>query len=153
MYQARETFRVSQKEAKMKLESTIPVVPNPKSEQVGEVCIANIDTAGRRGRLTFGIVQFVFALAILVVLMATGVDRLWRLPLLFLFWAAATGFFQWRDKTCVGLARLNARQLTGGVEKIKDPAELAQVQRQARKVIVKAFLAAIPLTLIALVLP
>jgi len=36
---------------------------------------------------------------------------------------------------------------------IKDPDELAQVRRQARRVQLKAFLAAIPLTLIALALP
>jgi hypothetical protein len=39
------------------------------------------------------------------------------------------------------------------VEKIEDPSELAQVRRQARRVQLKAFLVAIPLTLIALVLP
>jgi hypothetical protein len=140
----------------MKLESAIPVLPSPKglkSNEGGEVCVANIDTAGRRRRLTFGIIQFVLAIAVLVVLMVVGVDRLWRLPLLLLFWAAAVGFFQWRDKTCVGLARLNARQLNGGIEKIEDQAELAQVQWQARKVVIKAFLVAVPLTLIALVLP
>jgi hypothetical protein len=30
---------------------------------------------------------------------ATGVSRWWRLPLSFLFMGAASGFFQWRDKT------------------------------------------------------
>jgi hypothetical protein len=39
------------------------------------------------------------------------------------------------------------------IEKIQDPAELAQVRRQARQVQFKAFLVAIPLTLIALALP
>jgi hypothetical protein len=39
------------------------------------------------------------------------------------------------------------------VEKIEDPAELAQVRRQARRVQIESILAAIPLTLIALVLP
>jgi len=39
------------------------------------------------------------------------------------------------------------------VEQIADAAEVAQVQRQARRVRIKAFLAAIPLTVIALLLP
>jgi hypothetical protein len=39
------------------------------------------------------------------------------------------------------------------VEKIEDPAELAQVRRQARRVNIKAILAAVPLTLVALALP
>jgi hypothetical protein len=38
-------------------------------------------------------------------------------------------------------------------EKIEDEAELAQVQRQARKVMIKAVLAGAALTLIAVALP
>jgi hypothetical protein len=38
------------------------------------------------------------------------------------------------------------------VEKIDDPAELAAVRQQARRVQLKALLAAIPLTLVALAL-
>jgi len=38
-------------------------------------------------------------------------------------------------------------------EKIEDPAELAQVRGQAARVRLKGFLAAIPLILIALLLP
>ncbi len=43
--------------------------------------------------------------------------------------------------------------MTNQEEKIEDSAELAQVRKQARKVQLKSLLAAIPLTLIALVLP
>lgn len=39
------------------------------------------------------------------------------------------------------------------VEKIEDPAELAQVRRQARQVNIKSVLAGIALTLISLILP
>jgi len=39
------------------------------------------------------------------------------------------------------------------VEKIEDPAELAQARRQARRVNIKAVLAGIVLTLISLLLP
>jgi hypothetical protein len=53
----------------------------------------------------------------------------------------------------VGLASRGSRQLADEIEKIENEAELAQVQRQARKVNNKAFLAAILLTLIALLLP
>jgi hypothetical protein len=95
----------------------------------------------------------VVALVILAVLVFTGADRLWRLPLLFVFWGAGTGYFQWRDKTCVGLARVNSRKLGDTMEKIEDETELAQLKRQARRVQFKAFLAAIPMTLIALALP
>jgi hypothetical protein len=64
-----------------------------------EVCIANISPKERRKRLNFGIAQFVITLVILAVLLMLGVDKLWRLPLYFLFAASAAGYFQWRDKT------------------------------------------------------
>lgn len=64
-----------------------------------EVCIANISPKERKVRLRFGIVQFVVSLVILAALLILGVDKVWRLPLFFMFGAAATGFFQWRDKT------------------------------------------------------
>lgn len=53
----------------------------------------------------------------------------------------------------MGLASRGSRNLTDKIEKIEDEAELAQVQRQARKVSIKAFWTAIVLTMIALVLP
>ena len=53
----------------------------------------------------------------------------------------------------MGLAARGARNLTGKIEKIEDQDALAQVRRQARRGVFKAFLASISLTLIALVLP
>lgn len=65
----------------------------------GQVCMANIGPGERRRRLIGGILQLIITLAVLATLVALGVDRWWWLPLLLLFWGAATGFFQWRDKT------------------------------------------------------
>ncbi|GJQ36630.1 MAG: hypothetical protein JETCAE01_26400 [Anaerolineaceae bacterium] len=53
----------------------------------------------------------------------------------------------------MGLAARGARNLTGKIEKIEDQDALAQVRRQARRVVFKAFLAAIPLTLIVMLVP
>ena len=64
-----------------------------------EVCIPNISLAERRKRLTAGIVQLVISIAILVVLILAGVNHWWRLPLFVMFWGAAIGYFQWREKT------------------------------------------------------
>jgi hypothetical protein len=72
---------------------------NPQEEEIGEVCIANISPAERQKRLKFGIQQFVVTIVILGAMMALGVNHFWRLPLLFMFWAAATGYFQAKDKT------------------------------------------------------
>jgi len=74
---------------------------NPPKTDVegGEVCISNISPLERQKRLRFGVNQFILTLIILGLLIAFGADRLWRLPLLFMFWAAAVGYFQARDKT------------------------------------------------------
>ncbi|HJS29299.1 MAG TPA: hypothetical protein VJ768_06740 [Anaerolineales bacterium] len=53
----------------------------------------------------------------------------------------------------MGLAARGSRQLGDEIEKIEDPAELAQVRRQGRRVQVKSVLAALLLTAIALALP
>jgi len=70
-----------------------------KEEVAGEVGIANISPLERQKRLRFGIRQLIFTLFILAVLILLHLNPLWRLSLLFLFWAAAVGYFQARDKT------------------------------------------------------
>ena len=64
-----------------------------------ETCIANISPRERMRRLIGGVIPFVIALAILAWMISADVNRLWRLPLFILFDAAASGYFQWSDKT------------------------------------------------------
>jgi hypothetical protein len=64
-----------------------------------EACVPNISPRERLKRLIGGVIPFVIALAILTWLISTNADRLWRLPLFFLFVGTASGYFQWRDKT------------------------------------------------------
>ncbi|HMJ18965.1 MAG TPA: hypothetical protein VK478_11265 [Gemmatimonadaceae bacterium] len=61
--------------------------------------IANIGAGGRRKRLMFGIVALGVGAVIAALLIAIGAPRIWRLPLIFVFYVAALGFFQARDKT------------------------------------------------------
>jgi len=68
-------------------------------EEISEVCIANISPRERQLRMRFGIVQFAVSLIILTVLVALDLDPLWRLPLIFMFWTAAIGYFEAKDKT------------------------------------------------------
>ncbi len=74
------------------------VSPSPE-QNIGEVCIANISPAERQKRMRFGIQAFIVTIVILGVLIALHVNPLWRLPLLLLFWSAASGYFQAKDKT------------------------------------------------------
>jgi hypothetical protein len=64
-----------------------------------DVCIANISPKERRKRLNYGIQQFVFGFVVLVVLLAAGTDKIWRLPLFIVFASAAVSCFQSYDKT------------------------------------------------------
>jgi hypothetical protein len=75
------------------------VTPNDHEHENEEACIANISARERMKRLIGGVIPFVIALAILTWLISTNADRLWRLPIFLLFVSAASGFFQWRDKT------------------------------------------------------
>ena len=70
-----------------------------KKEEAEEVCIANISPLERQKRMRFGIQQLIVTLVILGVMILLHLNPLWRLSLLFLFWAAAIGYFQARDKT------------------------------------------------------
>ncbi|SRR6266508_5948253 len=69
------------------------------NEHDEEACVPNISPRERLKRLIGGVIPFVIALVILTWLISTNADRLWRLPLFILFVSAASGFFQWRDKT------------------------------------------------------
>jgi hypothetical protein len=62
------------------------------------VCIPNISRTEQRKRLYAGIVQSAIASLVAAGLRAT-VNRWWRLAVFPLFWGAAAGFWQWRDKT------------------------------------------------------
>ena len=79
---------------------TIPELsPSGTSQPAGAVCIPNINTAERRKRLAFGLIQLLISLVILAALLAFGVSRWWRLLLLPFYLCASSGFFQWRDHT------------------------------------------------------
>ena len=53
----------------------------------------------------------------------------------------------------MSLASRGLRNISDRVERIEDPDELKQVRRQARRVVLKGVLVALPFTLIAYSLP
>ena len=71
----------------------------PGADAAGAACIPNISTSERRKRLMGGAIPLALALVVVAVLLITGVDRWWRGAVFPLFWGAASGYFQWRDKT------------------------------------------------------
>ena len=61
--------------------------------------IANIGAGERRKRLAMGIGALGVGVLLTIALVAIRAPLLWRLPLIFLFYVGALGFFQSRDKT------------------------------------------------------
>jgi hypothetical protein len=61
--------------------------------------VGNIGTGERRKRLVFGMVAFGVGVVIAVLLVIARAPLVWRLPLFLVFYAAALGVFQARDKT------------------------------------------------------
>ncbi len=66
---------------------------------MNDFCIPNISHEERRKRLKSGVIMAAVTLAILIMLVALDISRWWRLALAPLFFVAASGYFQWRDKT------------------------------------------------------
>ena len=116
-------------------------------------CVENIGPRGRRQRLLFGLACFAFGVVMAVVLLAFHAAWPWRLALFLPFVAGAHGYFQARDRTCVGLAARNQRDLDDGPVDVTDPGELAQIERQARRVYVKSVALAIAMVLAFLLVP
>jgi Flp pilus assembly protein TadB len=61
--------------------------------------VANIGAGERRKRFSFGIVALGVGVVIAVLLVVVRAPLLWRLPLFLVFYFAALGIFQARDKT------------------------------------------------------
>jgi hypothetical protein len=57
-------------------------------------CVPNIGSAGRRQRMTFGVVALVLGIGGALALAATGIDGSWRLALFLPFVAGGFGIFQ-----------------------------------------------------------
>jgi hypothetical protein len=72
---------------------------NPKDPDADAVCIPNIGPGERRRRSTFGVLSIAVGLLVAAALVALGVHPLLRVPLFLVFYAAASGVFQAREKT------------------------------------------------------
>jgi hypothetical protein len=67
--------------------------------EAGATCIPNIGPLGRQRRMRSGLWLLAVGAVVSGALVAWGGARPWRLLILPVFWAAATGVFQAREKT------------------------------------------------------
>jgi len=71
-----------------------------RTDAAGEAdCIPNIGPLGRQRRMRYGVRLFLASAVLAAALVVSGAARSWRLLMLPLLWAAATGVFQAREKT------------------------------------------------------
>jgi hypothetical protein len=117
----------------------------------GVACVANIGKAGRRQRLLIGLVGLGACVLASVWLVADGASRGWRLLLFLPWWISLLGIFQAKEQTCVALAARGLREVAGGEPEVIPLAELDAVRRQARRVYLQSFIAALLVTAASLV--
>jgi hypothetical protein len=119
----------------------------------GSFMAINIGPQERRKRAVSG--YFILALTIvsLAAMIILNINRWWRLLLIILYWIAATGYFQAKEKTCVMHAVLGTCNLDTGNERIEDEHLIKILRAQAKKVSMQSLAAATMLTCISLALP
>lgn len=116
-------------------------------------CMANIGPNERKKRMVAGgVALLVFFVGATVVLWGME-SRWWRLPLVLPLLAAALGFFQARERTCVRLAANGTQNLDVGEVSVSDIDFLSRTMEQAQKVWVKSLLATLLIMVALLVLP
>jgi hypothetical protein len=131
-----------------------PPVADPPEEasSSAEQCAANIGPAERRKRLTIGLFAMAVCALASVLMIRDGAPRWWRLLLVLPWWTAALGIFQARARVCVAFAARGVRKL--GSELGPQPqSELDAVRREARRIHLRALLAAVVLTALSMAWP
>jgi hypothetical protein len=100
--------------------------------------VCNIGPAQRRRRLLLGVVSLLAAVAFVVAVVVVDLPR-WTLALaVFPLYGAAMGYFQYRERFCVGFAGIGVFDVGGGTERVDDPAALAADRRRAVRLNLKS---------------
>jgi hypothetical protein len=116
-------------------------------------CIPNIGPRERRRRLVGGFVFLAIAVCVAGCLVWFETPRSWRLLVFLPAWAAAIGFFQVSEKTCVALAARGLKNMDAGDEEITSSSELELVRAQSKKVHIRAALSAVVAAALIALLP
>ena len=105
-----------------------------------DVVCANIGPKERHKRLTVGAVGLAIGLAVFVALRATVAPVWMNVLTLPFFFLAATGFFQWKDKTCVGNSMRGVMNMDDGDVKVMEAAMTTALAAQAKRIQIKSLL-------------
>lgn len=131
-----------------------PIAPVPGHEYAPGVC--NIGPWEIRRRRAFALVAFAVGVVLLAVVLVSGAPAWMRLVVLFPLWGGVFSWLQARRRFCAGYAvsrQSNFGDDYGTLARVEDEAahheDLKAVARMTRD----AFLVALPLTIVAVLLP
>jgi hypothetical protein len=108
--------------------------------------LANIGLAERRRRRQMGVSALSLGAVVVVAAWVLDLGLSVRVAGGFLFFLGFIGIFQARASTCVALASRGARDMDEGPEAIQNPAEVAALRAQARRVLLRSAVAALIVT-------
>ncbi|MFH1567198.1 MAG: hypothetical protein ABIL09_04300 [Gemmatimonadota bacterium] len=108
----------------------------------------NIGADGRRFRLFFGILLFLFSCFLAALLSVWGAPLPLRVVVFLPAWCSGLCLFQARAGTCVFLAARGAESTAGGTRPVADPGRAAALQRRAASVHLRALLFGFALSLL-----
>src|SRR5687768_17139750 len=100
--------------------------------------IANIGLAERRKRHRIGVVGILLGAGVVGGAWALELPLAVRAVSALFFFIGFIGVFQARAHTCVALASRGVRDMDAGPEAIEDPAEVAALRAQSRRVLIQS---------------
>jgi len=93
--------------------------------------VCNIGPAQQRRRLLLGIGSLLLAVVAVAVVLAMSWPRWALLASLFPLYGAAMGYFQYRERFCVGFAGIGVFDVDGETQQVQDEAALEADRRRA----------------------
>ena len=93
--------------------------------------VCNIGPAQQRRRLLLGAASFLLAVALVAAVVAVGWPRWTLLAAVFPLYGAAMGYFQYRERFCVGFAGIGVFDVGDGTNQVLDEAALAADRKRA----------------------
>jgi hypothetical protein len=105
--------------------------------------VCNIGPAQRRRRLLLGGVSLLLAVVLVAAVVAVGWPRWTLLTATFPLYGAAMGYFQYRERFCVGFAGIGVFDVGDGTNRILDEEALAADRKRAVRLNAKSLAAGV----------
>jgi len=105
--------------------------------------VCNIGPAQQRRRLLLGLGSLLFAIGLVAAVVATDWPRWTLLTATFPLYGAAMGYFQYRERFCVGFAGIGVFDVGDGTNQVLDEAALAADRKRAVRLNAKSLAAGV----------